>query len=267
MSNTLDIVDVVDKFESKLNFTNLEETFESNLSNDKVTIFRLDGHSFSKFTSNFNKPFDDGFTQAMKTTAEKAFNYFDFSLGFVGSDEITLCIFPKLNKNNDLCDLEFAGRIQKMTTLLAGFISVTFYKEFSKYHNIEDFTPHFDCRVFQVDTVQNAIENVMDRICYTLRNSKMMFAQHFFSAKALHKKSSTEAIRMVLDEKKLDFYDNVSADNRVGNVLFNKKVDCTKEIVNRDGDTENKIVTFQRNQTVLQNMGCKEAMSLNEMFV
>jgi hypothetical protein len=39
-----------------------------------------------------------------------------------------------------------------MSTLLSSFVSVTFYKEFSKYYSLDDYVPHFDCRVYQLDT-------------------------------------------------------------------------------------------------------------------
>ena len=81
----------------KIVFEDLEKKYETHLDKSKVTIFRLDGHSFSKFTSHFKKLFDDAFTQAMKQTALKAFDYYNFSLGFVGSDESTSTFVPYIS--------------------------------------------------------------------------------------------------------------------------------------------------------------------------
>lgn len=69
---------------------------EQKLSPLKYTIFRLDGHGFSRFVKQFKMklPFDPHFTMAMKNTAEECFNYFKFFIGFVGSDQITFAMKP-----------------------------------------------------------------------------------------------------------------------------------------------------------------------------
>lgn len=78
-------------------------------------------------------PFDTHFTAAMKATAENSFPYFNFFIGFVGSDEITFAMRPltaaQLGKGGVL---EFNGRIQKMVSLLAAKVSVTFLMELMK---------------------------------------------------------------------------------------------------------------------------------------
>lgn len=57
-------------------------------------------------------PFDKNFTTAMKNTASECFSYFNFFIGFVGSDEITYVLRPlteeQLSKN---ATLEFNGRV------------------------------------------------------------------------------------------------------------------------------------------------------------
>ena len=244
---------------TNLVYEDLEKIYESKLDKSKVTIFRLDGHSFSKFTSNFNKPFDDGFTEAMKQTALKTFKYFNFSLGFVGSDEITFCIFPTVSKSGELCDIEFSGRVEKMTTLLAGYVSVVFYKEFNKFYSLDDYYPHFDCRVYQVDTIRDALQNISERITYTLKNSRMMFAQSHFSAKKLHKLSSNEAVKLVLEEKGIDFYSKINADNRVGNVIIHDVLECEKQVNIKD---KVETIHFTRNVPKLINLSPTETLEL-----
>jgi tRNA(His) 5'-end guanylyltransferase len=76
MSEVAEVAEVVEVVEQP----DLE--FEQKLDKTKFTVFRLDGHSFSRFTSCFTKPFDSGFTTAMKKTAETAFTYYNFSHGF-----------------------------------------------------------------------------------------------------------------------------------------------------------------------------------------
>jgi hypothetical protein len=57
----------------------------------------------------------------MKNIAVEYFNYFNFFLGFVGSDEITYAIRPLTEKQIEKKGtLAFNGRVDKMVSLLAG---------------------------------------------------------------------------------------------------------------------------------------------------
>ena len=143
-------------------------------------------------------PFDKNFTEAMKRTAEECISYYSFSLGFVGSDELTYVLKPLTTeqiKNNG--NLPFNGRVEKMVSLLAGKVSTTFFIELTKlcgFEKTKDFAPHFDCRVFQVKTLAEVLENIADRVTYTLKNSRMMLAQTHFSQKELNKIPSKLAV-------------------------------------------------------------------------
>jgi tRNA(His) 5'-end guanylyltransferase len=109
-------------------------------------------------------PFDAHFTAAMKATAEHCFPYFNFFIGFVGSDEITFGMRPlsalQVGKGGVL---EFNGRIQKMVSLLAAKVSVTFVMELARLEGFEKtslHSPHFDCRAFQVKSFREVAENI-----------------------------------------------------------------------------------------------------------
>jgi tRNA(His) guanylyltransferase len=246
-------------FTNFTNFSGHEKKFENFLDKTKVTIFRLDGHSFSKFTSKFTKPFDDNFTDAMINTAEVTFNRYGFSLGFVGSDEITLCWFPKKSEKGGYCDLAYGGRTQKLTTLLAGSVSTCFFKEFSKFYDLSKYIPHFDCRVFQVDTIEEALENISQRVGFTLKNSRMMFAQSMYSQKQLHKLSSFQAVKMVLDEKGIDFNTKVRVENRIGTVLKKITYDCELTVEIKGVKT---VVKTKRTKAERLNLYSKEVLGI-----
>lgn len=108
---------------------------EQKLDPKLYTVFRLDGHTFSKFVKKFkmNLPFDSNFTTAMKNTTSQCIDYFNAFIGFVGSDEITYALKPlneeQLARN---ATLPFNGRIEKMVSLLAGKVSTTFFIELTK---------------------------------------------------------------------------------------------------------------------------------------
>lgn len=156
----------------------------------KWTIFRLDGHNFSSFVKKekLTRPFDEGFTLAMQATARACFSYYPgASHCFVGSDEITVVLAPQTQ-------LPFSGRQDKLVSLLAGFATANFCPSYPEHH------PHFDCRVWQVDSLEDVTANIQERITFTLKNTRMMFAQHVISHKRLHKLSSVQAVELALTE-------------------------------------------------------------------
>lgn len=93
-----------------------------------------------------------------------------------------------------------------MVSLLAGKVSATFFIELTKLEGFEktsQFSPHFDCRVFQVKTYKDVLDAVSDRVKYTLKNSRMMLAQTYYSAKELNKVASKQAVEKLLLEKQI----------------------------------------------------------------
>jgi tRNA(His) 5'-end guanylyltransferase len=234
------------------------ETIITNKLNNKVfNVFRLDGHSFSNLTKKyFKKPFDETFSVMMKNTAKHLFEKYNFEIGFVGSDEITLVWYPLSNEQIEKgCDIPFGDRQFKIITLLAGLASSYFTKTFitttqieQKHHceNILDVYPHFDCRHFEFDTLDDVLDNIKYRITYTQKNSKMMYAQHFINHKKLQNVNSDDAIKMVQKEHNKNYYDDVSLDCQVGNILYKVNKICTKQL-------DNKTITFIRKETQFTN--------------
>jgi hypothetical protein len=125
---------------------------------------------------------------------------------------------------------------------------------------MDDYVPHFDCRVYQVDTLKDLLLNIGERVSYTLKNSRMMFAQSYFSQKKLHKLSSSQAVQLVLEKIGIDFYQTVSPDIRLGSILTKKLVDCKKEI-NIKGEVQT--INFQRNFTQVANLSPVEVLGLD----
>lgn len=124
---------------------------------------------------------------------------------------------------------------------------------------MDKYIPHFDCRVFQVETIEDALENISERVEYTLRNSRMMFAQSMYSQKQLHKLSSYQAVAKVLEEKGIDYNTVVRIDNRLGTVLINKMVDCDITVNIKEVET---IVKTKRNKCESMNLFTREVLDL-----
>ena len=197
----------------------------------------------------------------MKNTLMKCYDMFGFSMGFVGSDEISLYLKPKTTEEIEKNDsLLFNGRIQKMVSLLAGKVSVVFYNEIKSLLDLpDDIFPHFDCRVFQFSTFDEVKKNFSERILFTMKNSRMMLCQHYYTQKELKNISSLDAVEKLKIEKGIDYNEIVHSDNRVGNVLTLKSIECTKDILIKGVSST---VTFSRKIPVLQNLSPSEMLEI-----
>ena len=186
-------------------------------------IMRLDGHSFSRFTARFQKPFDSRLHTAMVATcADLLGTHNTATLAYTQSDEITL-VFPTGIGS-------FNGRVQKIATLAASFCSVHFFTHLlaamaeSPEPAVPGFgpdalamgkglpLPHFDARVFNVPGVEECLNNLLWR-CRgdAIRNSVSAWARSLYSTKQLHKKTTSEMIAMAAKEKGAIYKDSVPA--------------------------------------------------------
>jgi len=250
---------------------NLENNSVNKLNPKLHTLIRLDGHGFSKMVKKMKltKPFDDNFTQAMKLAAIDSMDFLNCSLCFIGSDEITYWIKSLTKEQIDKgSDLPFSGRIQKIVSLMSGRVSTSFSMNFGKligWELIEQCVPHFDCRVWQVDTSDQVLDNIKERITFTMKNSRMMFAQNYLTQKELNGISSKDAVQKLLETKSIDYYEQVSPANRVGTVIYWSIEQKDKEI-EVIGDINS--VSFTRRVRQIVNLGPSELDKLNtELFI
>jgi tRNA(His) guanylyltransferase len=177
----------------------------------KYTIFRLDGHNFSKFTKSFNKPYDDDIISVMIDSAYDLLCYLNATVAFTCSDEIILLLLPT-SQNNPLL---FNGRVSKLESLSASYLSVRFNYHLSniplKTNMCEEIKwkkqlgiAHFDCRVFQceLDDIQSIFRwRQLD--CF--RNGVSLLARIFYSYTELQNKNFKKQILM-LNNKNLNIY-------------------------------------------------------------
>ncbi len=248
---------------------NLENNSLNKLDPKQHTLIRLDGHHFSKMVKKIalTKPFDDNFTEAMKLTASQCMDLLNCSICFVGSDEITYWIKPLTKEQLDKgSELPFSGRIQKIVSLMAGQVSTSFAINLGKligWDKIIYSVPYFDCRVWQVDTVEQVKENIKERITFTVKNARMMWAQNHLSHKELQGISSKVAVQKVLETKFLDYYQLVSSSNRVGTLIYWIIEDKQKEIELNDESTDVCSVSFTRRVKHMINLGPDEILKFD----
>ena len=81
---------------------------------------RLDGKCFSSFTRSMKKPYDERMSKVMAMTTEFLVKETNACIGYTQSDEISLVFYAPDYRSQ----IFFDGRIMKMTSLLAGIITI-----------------------------------------------------------------------------------------------------------------------------------------------
>jgi len=160
-------------------------------------VARLDGRSFSKFTKSMTKPFDMNMTMIMQAVTKYLVEETGATVGYTQSDEITLVFWQRDYES----DVFFAGKKQKMVSVLASLATAMFVKLALQHFPNECLKrlPHFDCRVFQVPSRSEATNAVLWRVQDAVRNSISMAAHATFGHSKLQGKSTNDKLDMLLE--------------------------------------------------------------------
>ena len=245
-----------------------EAPFDFTLPLASPVILRLDGHTFSRFTAPFCRPFDQRIHDAMVATCSDLLKYFpQATVAYTQSDEMTL-VFPAGVQS-------FNERIQKLSSIAASYCSVRFNIHLvafltanpepkvksTAYDNLG--TADFDARFFAVPSVEEALNCLLWR-CRgdAMRNSVNAFARTLYSDKQLHKRTTTEVREMMKKEKGVVYEEAVPRWAVEGSLV--KKEQLEHEGVNlKTGKTE---VTM-RTRTRIEDRGVREFSGENLKLV
>lgn len=185
-------------------YENRTKTF---LQRRMITIIRLDGKSFSKWTKKLEKPFDDGFSDDMDATAVYLCeNIQGAKFAYTQSDEITVVL-----TDFDTLDSQawFDYNVQKMTSVAASLATAKFnqLRMFRDGYNPEYKLAFFDARVFQVPNLDEMVNTIIWRQQDCTRNSISMAAHALLGHSATMNKSSDEKQEMLFKEKGVNWSD------------------------------------------------------------
>jgi len=103
-----------------------ESCYSIKVPNRSYMIVRLDGVGFSKYTKQFEKPFDDILSNVMDATAIELSKAFNPKFAYTQSDEISL-VFTTLD--NIDAEMIYDGKIQKIASIFAGKATAVFNKK------------------------------------------------------------------------------------------------------------------------------------------
>lgn len=206
------------------------------LNEDQPICVRLDGKSFHTFTIGLARPYDKRLSDSMIETMNYLIEKTDARLGYTQSDEITLIYFKTAPHQQGY----FGSRVQKLTSVLASMATAKFNHEINQ--NIPekaDIFAFFDCRVWNVPTLQDAADVFIWRQDDAIKNSINMAAYSKFSDKNLLGKNSKEKITM-LAEIGIDWhsYPDFFKSGTYA-IKKHKKIEMPIEIKNKKGN-ENK---------------------------
>lgn len=164
-------------------------------------VVRVDGASFSKFTKNAVKPFDERISEAMIHATKAAVEEFNCRLGYTQSDEISFLLYSPEQ------ELPFGARYEKLASRLAAYVSVHFLKKGLELFPdlIGDRLPSFDGRAVPFPTLDLAAKAIHWREIDARRNAVSMAARSVFGPNELSGRSSLEQ-REMMASKDLDFY-------------------------------------------------------------
>jgi tRNA(His) guanylyltransferase len=261
-----------------------EKEYEKEIPSESHIICRIDGHHFSKYTKGLNKPYDDILHRAMVETTKDLVERFNAYTGYTQSDEITLFI-PSLKdvsieadtskkKNRQHKDQKriredwthgFSGRVQKMSSLIAGFTTMSFNKHFERlvefygadnnyderYRLLMDKSgnAYFDCRVYGVDDLDEVFNSFMWRCRDAEKNSKSMYSQAYCSHKQLQGLTGEEQVQFC-KEKTGNDWNEVDEAYKYGvfvkKELYEKPVDFRDLNYSERSDEPRKTVTRSR---------------------
>lgn len=160
------------------------------ISIDDVLCVRIDGKGFSKFTSGFDKPFDQRLTSAMVETTKDLVKQTHAAVGYTQSDEITL-IFKKAENASEYI---FGGKTSKINSVFASF-ATAFFNKHIKYHNLA----FFDCRAWSVPDFTEASNVLLWRAQDARKNSVSAFFRWTLGHK-LMENLNTDQMKAVLLE-------------------------------------------------------------------
>jgi tRNA(His) 5'-end guanylyltransferase len=158
---------------------------------------RIDGRSFSKFTKGMARPFDERMSNAMIGAATDLATETGASMVYTQSDEISLAWLQESHES----ELFFGGKVQKLTSVLASIATASFAEAYRKYFPSEERPhAHFDCRVWNVPSIEEGANTFLWRALDAEKNSVSMLARCHFSQKQLHGLGRSDMKKMLREK-------------------------------------------------------------------
>lgn len=166
-------------------------------------IIRLDGNNFHSWTLGLKRPFDERLTDLMVDTTKSLVKETNAIIGYTQSDEITLILYNEDRKTG----LYHEGKKQKILSKLTGCCVSYFNSQCTSYLPEHNKIANFDCRIYQVPSLQDACAQLLWRENDASKNSVSMLAQSLFSHRVLQNMNSNQMQDKMFTEKGVNWND------------------------------------------------------------
>jgi tRNA(His) 5'-end guanylyltransferase len=153
-------------------------------------LARLDGKCFTRLTQGLARPYDPAFMSDMITCARDLGDEFQARAVHTQSDEITLAFWS----DDPRSELPFGGKLHKMISVLASTLTVLFNEG---RRDAGHASGTFDCRVWQVPTLEEATNVFLWRERDATRNSVQAAARSVYSHKQCKHKNGGQLQEML----------------------------------------------------------------------
>lgn len=158
---------------------------------------RIDGRSFSKFTSGLARPYDERMSRLMIDTTKFLVEQTNARCGYTQSDEITLVWMAE----DPDAELFFGGKLLKMTSIVGSLATVYFNRQMTeRLPEKKDLMPVFDNRVWEVPADFEAVNCFIWREQDAVRNSIQSAARAHFSHNECLNKNGSELQEMLFQK-------------------------------------------------------------------
>jgi tRNA(His) 5'-end guanylyltransferase len=167
-------------------------------------IARLDGKAFHTFCKGLEKPYDLRLNRLMVAVTKFLVEETQALMGYTQSDEITLVWYS----DDFESQVFFDGRIAKMLSILAAMTTMEFNRLLPTFiPEKADRRPLFDCRVFQVPTLDEAVNCFLWRERDATKNSISAAGQANFSHKQLQHLNGSQIQEKLFQERGINWND------------------------------------------------------------
>lgn len=194
---------------------------------------RIDGRAFHTFCKGLQKPFCMELVETMQEVCKHLVFETKAQLGYVQSDEISLCwLSPE--------KAPFDGKIYKLQSVLPSiatskFITYIFEKQYNELkQRCQRIIPSFDCRICQLPNEIELADMFVWRELDAVRNSVQMLAQSQFSHNSLQGLNSKQLQDKLLTEKDINwnelqdelkrgtYYNRINIERELPDEIWNK---------------------------------------------
>lgn len=226
-----------------LKFESLEERMlyyrkrpEQSIQKNSYVLVMIDGRSFSqKIKKKFKRPFDDTFIQLMNETAEYLCSQVQGAkFAYVQSDEISMFM---TDADAPESTLFYDGRLVKLLSIIPAIATSFFTKRMIELSIPEDGISaedmrqivtdanlyQFDCKVWDVPTLNDVFGWYLYRQNDCIKNSKGQAAQTYISHKQLMGKTSDEQIEMLKEIHNIDWNTAYDDGKKFGRYIYKEK--------------------------------------------